>query len=481
MSQNSDSSRHGDRGDRASSREFETDNRTGDGEEKRERPSSSLPANKRRRPEISNRPAFGRLDVSLEEGTNGFRVTKDTGHHGAIVDPTRPDGVFVMSGPRDQLHAMIDRVLGENDGQHVIGILKMGAAAESLAERPLPLATAGPELCVPESPTRETVTFGAERTWQREPTPEVDSALESAATRRSPYLGFRPAPGLMLPPPPPPQREQRRPHFVRVNKSAPKKHAKSTTASAVDEMKAAVESLSRQMGAFSGGQEKAAAEIGSLKVSMGEKKALEKKIQDEGRDHDKRIRDLMAQYNALNNAKMGVEKDLGEARGEVERVTRDLERSQADNTAMLERLQSCEDAFSSEQEIARLSADLKARNETLQRLFDAFHMEGSDAANEPLSLKRRLEMTPKLFANEADKQWVATAMTVCARLISLNVVDERMAYERVIEELAGVVVDDDMYQKVVSFLEGAEYRENYLFAPSRYGDAMLAGESGVQE
>ncbi|UQC75829.1 uncharacterized protein CLUP02_17338, partial [Colletotrichum lupini] len=58
-------------------------------------------------------------------GTTGFRVTKDADHHGAIVNLTRSDEVFAMGGPRDQLHAMIDGVLGENDGQHMIGILKM--------------------------------------------------------------------------------------------------------------------------------------------------------------------------------------------------------------------------------------------------------------------------------------------------------------------------------------------------------------------
>ncbi|KAK1509450.1 uncharacterized protein CCOS01_15544 [Colletotrichum costaricense] len=41
-------------------------------------------------------------------GTTGFSVTKDADHHGAIVNLTRSDEVFVMSGPRDQLHAMID-------------------------------------------------------------------------------------------------------------------------------------------------------------------------------------------------------------------------------------------------------------------------------------------------------------------------------------------------------------------------------------
>ncbi|EXF75983.1 hypothetical protein CFIO01_00468 [Colletotrichum fioriniae PJ7] len=93
LSQKSDSSRSRDRGDRASSREFETNDRTSDREQRRERPGSPLPTNKRRRREPSSRPAFGRLDVSLERGTTGFRVTKNTGHHGAIVDPIRSDGV----------------------------------------------------------------------------------------------------------------------------------------------------------------------------------------------------------------------------------------------------------------------------------------------------------------------------------------------------------------------------------------------------
>ncbi|KAI3549619.1 hypothetical protein CSPX01_02270 [Colletotrichum filicis] len=55
--------------------------------------------------------------MGIHRGTTGFRVTKDADHHGAIVNLTRSDEVFVMSGPRDQLHAMIDGVLGENDGK----------------------------------------------------------------------------------------------------------------------------------------------------------------------------------------------------------------------------------------------------------------------------------------------------------------------------------------------------------------------------
>ncbi|KAF4778282.1 hypothetical protein HER10_EVM0002560 [Colletotrichum scovillei] len=178
-------------------------------------------------------------------------------------------------------------------------------------------------------------------------------------------------------------------------------------------------------------------------------RAREKEIEKENAEHNAHVKWLLEQCVTLTREKNEAKEELQRSKAEVTSLTSENARlsREIDDTKA--------------QTSAEVAAMRDEHAKTLKRLMDAMCIEGSGEGDEPLSLKRAMAKTPKLFPHEADKQWIATAMTVCARLISLNVIDERMAYEDVIEELAGVVADDDAYQKIVGFLEKAEYKENY--------------------
>lgn len=178
-------------------------------------------------------------------------------------------------------------------------------------------------------------------------------------------------------------------------------------------------------------------------------RAREKEIEKENAEHNAHVKWLLEQCVTLTREKNEAKEELQRSKAEMMSLT-------SENARLSQEIDDTK---------AQTSAEVAAMRDkhakTLERLMDATCIEASGEEDEPLSLKRALEKNPKLLSNEADKQWIATAMTVCARLISLNVIDERMAYKDVITELAGALVDDDIYQKIVSFLEKAEYKENY--------------------